>query len=328
MFRRNLLFVFALASAMIGCATTDTTAITEDEALQQTMLPKHADFDNPGLLQSLLTGNRKENEKKAEEAEARIARLEQALQQEQLARETRQQPVAAPLQLRSGQLLEKVGLVFAADIAAPLQDQVEQALLASGTDFPVAVASTAELDKQLAAYDCAPFRLDGCGERLVVYPGVHYLAEISRLQVLANQAVAEVRLHDLAYGVKHAAIVVELPAVNGELSQRVLRGLTDKIMTDVLTAARATPWSTRAFDHEGGEIFLAAGERSGLQPGMVLAVHGKGRLVRSPSGGVAGWIPGPKKGELKVTGLFGDDYAIAELTDGEPPTPDDPVLKL
>lgn len=327
MFRHPLFFVVALAAAVSACATIDSEEFTEDEALQQTVLPKHADFDNPGLLQSLLTGNRKENEKKAEEAEARIARLEQALQQEQLARETRQQPAAAPLQLRPGQLLEKMGVVFAADIAAPLQDQVERALLASGADFPVAVASTAELDKQLTAYDCSPSQLDDCGEQLVVYPGVHYLAEIGRLQVSANQAVAEVRLHDLAYGVQHAAVVVELPAVDGELSQRVLRGLTDKIMTDVLTAARATPWSTRAFDHEGSEIFLAAGERSGLQVGMVLAVHGQGRLVRSPTGGIAGWIPGPKKGELKVTGLFGDDYAIAQLTDGEPPTPDDPVLK-
>lgn len=328
MFRPHLFLMLVLATAVSACGTTDHREFTEDEALQQSVLPKHADFDNPGLLQSLLTGNKKENEKKAAESEARIARLEKALQQEQLARETQQpQTVAAPIQPQPGQLFEKMGLILPGSLTSDLQEKLAQALQASSHDYPVAVVSTQELGRQLQEYGCTTSQVDRCSEQLVIYPGVHYLAQISRLQVSEDQAVAELRLHDLQLGTTRAAVIVELPAADGEVTVRALRGLTDKIMTDVLTAARATPWSTRAFDQEQDEIFLAAGQRSGLEPGMVLAVHEQGRLVRSPTGSIAGWIPGAKKGELQVTQLFGDDYAIAELLDGQPPTPNDPVLK-
>src|SRR5690625_4252636 len=327
MLRLHLIFMLLLAVALSACATRDVSEFTEDEVLQQTVLPKHADFENPGLLQRLISGDRHTDREKAAAAEARIARLEQELQRAQLERETQTAAPLAPVQPRPGQLLQKAGLVFADGISLALRSKLEQALLASGMDYPLAVASATELGQQLSAYGCNAARLAGCAQQLVAYPGVQYVVTVSRFELSTEQAVAEVQLHDLLQGVAKPAMLVELPAVKGGISQRALRGLTDKLMSDILQAARTVAWSTRAFDHDGHEVYLSAGQRSGLQPGMTLAVHSPGRLVRSPTGSVAGWLPGPIKGELLVKQLFGDDYAIAELTEGQPPAPTDPILK-
>lgn len=324
---RTLLIVPTLALALAACSTSGYEEVVNDEALQETMLPKHVDFDKPGPLQRLISGSDEEQEEKLTDAEQRIARLEQQLQRQQLQRES--QPAATPSRAAEhGVLAEKLGLLFTGEAASPaLRNTLEQALSAAQADYPVAVVASGSIEEQLAAQGCSREDLSRCGA-LARYPGTHYVAEIERLEIASpTRAVARMQLHDVLNGASQPAVQLEVPAVDGKVTQLAMRGVADKIVTDVLAAARASQWSTRAFNREGNEIFVAAGQRSGLKPGMVLDVHGEGRVVRSPTGTVAGWIPGPKKGAIRITQLFGDDYAVAELVEGQAPAPTDPLLK-
>ncbi|GBC62463.1 hypothetical protein DENIS_3435 [Desulfonema ishimotonii] len=61
--------------------------------------------------------------------------------------------------------------------------------------------------------------------------------------------------------------------------------------------------------------------------GDELAVVSGGKLIKSPTGLPAGWIPGPTKGRLKVVQLFGKDFAVGKLIDGQGPKPADLLMK-
>jgi hypothetical protein len=321
MFRRTILSISLSAAALAGCSTSGYEEVINDEAAQQTMLPKHADFDNPGPLQRALMGDRKAQQAKLDDAEQRIARLEQQLQREEPPAQVRATPAE-----RSG-LAHKVGVVLDPDVSAAVQSTLQRALDVAAQEHGVVLVPAAEIEQQLAAYGCQLPNVSPCAERLAAYPGLHFVVEVGALKPASlDRAVATVRLHNTAHGTSRTLGSLPLQTADGELTAPALRTLAGEIMMNVQAAAQTTPWSTRAFNREGDEIYLAAGARSGLRKGMVLDAHEEGRAVRSPTGTVAGWIPGDKKGSVEVTRLFGGDYAIAKLLEGQPPAAEDRLL--
>jgi hypothetical protein len=324
MLRRTILCISLSAAAFAGCSTPGYEAVINDQAAQQTMLPKHADFENPGPLQRALTGDRRAQQTKLEEAEQRIARLEQQLQREELPAQPAQ---VRPTPAERGSLAHKVGVLLDPRLTVAAPSALQQALDAAAQQHPVVLVPAAELEQQLAAYGCQPPSVEPCAERLAAYPGVHFVAEVGAVKAAPlDRVVTTARLHDTANGTSRTLGNIPLQTQDGELTPSAVHALADKIMMEVRAAARAAPWSTRAFNREGDEIYLAAGARSGLRQGMVLDVHEQGRPVRSPTGAIAGWIPGDKKGSVQVTRLFGEDYAVAKLVEGQPPAAGDRLL--
>lgn len=228
---------------------------------------------------------------------------------------------------KEGVLAAKLGVVVSDASHPELAQELVQAVAAAQADYPITLIPAPEMAQQLKAYGCEPSHLEGCIERLATYPGVQHLVQLAHLEADQGQVRATVQLYNATHGFKHAPVTLEQQtAAGGRANAQALRGLAAQILDAVSNAAAETPWSTRAFKQEGSEIFLAAGGRSGLKPGMVLTVHAPGRAITSPTGSLAGWIPGKAKGAIKVTALFGDDYAIAELVEGEAPGVMDPLL--
>jgi hypothetical protein len=316
--RSRLLAAAGLSAwlAVAGCATSNTSPTVASKGETPGLGTWESDQQEGTPLFKLLGLHARpaEVERQLSEQQEQIDRLQQQLQRQG----------TAPGQRPTGALAKKLGLVLTAQASSELQLTLEQALAAAQSDYPVVVVGANELAQQLTAHGCQSSAIEACAGRLASYPGVQHVVLINRLETKQNLLRATLQLHDTALGTSRPPVSVELTAAEGQSA--ALRSLADKIMTETLAAARTTPWSTRAFNRSGDEIFLAAGQRSGLKPGMVLTVHAPGRTIPSPTGGIAGWMPGAKKGAIKVTGLFGDDYAVAELIEGEPPAPTDPLL--
>jgi hypothetical protein len=75
-----------------------------------------------------------------------------------------------------------------------------------------------------------------------------------------------------------------------------------------------------------GRWHISAGQASGLKQGDGLWVRGWGEIVRAPTGAPAGWIPGERKGRLKVEQLFGRDFAACRLVEGKGPSAGDLIV--
>jgi hypothetical protein len=57
--------------------------------------------------------------------------------------------------------------------------------------------------------------------------------------------------------------------------------------------------------------------------GDELAVHSEGSLVRSPSGQVIAWEPGPEVGSVRIKEFVGENISLAEQVSGQMPKPKD-----
>lgn len=289
-----------------GCASLDSAGEADRPSL--------AEFDanmGQGVVLARLLGLDGSRQRQADEQRQRITELERQLEAERQA---------------AGTLNEKFGLIIVPTKESQLADALDQAFAAAKTKHPVTLVSAAEMADLLASYDCQADHTERCAAQLLSYPGTQLLLVVTQLEQRPDKAIVTVRPYDAALGVQRPASTAELAVEGGRVSQQELLQFAEETVAAALAMARATPWSTRAFRREGDEFFLAAGERSGLKPGMLLSIHNPGRTVPAPTGGIAGWIPGAKKGALKVTALFGSDYAIAELLEGEPPSTADPLL--
>jgi len=326
MLRRTTLIAPALALALAGCATSNYNEILADEALQQTMLKNHVDFENRGLLDELLVSDEEKQREKINDAEQRIARLEQQLQREQLARE---RPTAAIPMTRPAPNgpIPKVGLLVSPAIDPQLSQQIETAFHNTEATYPISAVAAETVRTQAHAYGCTSLAERECAAKLATYPGVHLIAQIEDASLDdSGKLRARASVIDTTLGQAYTLPEIILPTVDGKTTQLSVQGMMDNLVLRALDKSKLAPWSTRAFSREGDTWYLAAGERSGLKVGDILEVRGAGRVVMAPNGTPAGWIPGSVKGTLRVKGLFGDDLAAAELVEGTAPTTDDMLL--
>jgi len=76
-------------------------------------------------------------------------------------------------------------------------------------------------------------------------------------------------------------------------------------------------WSGKIADVQGGQVYINAGQKTGLSKGDRLVVRSKGNTITDPDTGlVLGTAPGPQIGELVVTEFFGDDAAVCQVVSG------------
>lgn len=324
---RSALWVAALATAAAGCANnSDRPAPTSTgfETAPPGWSLGYPESVKPeptgaGSLSGLLGGKDKDNEE-------RIARLERQLVAAQVQQEQQAQAapaVAAPAPVRPRVKLAVAGLD---ELSPGLANQLRDALEGLAPAYGASLTPTSDLLTQIRSYDCPVQSIHSCLARLAVYPGVQAVAVIAPASSDQDRISLQLTLHDAAHQVSYPAQTVSLPAAAGKAPRDSVQALASDLLQRSVRTARLGDWSTRAFGGEGKRIYVAAGQRSGLEVGDVLEIREPGRLIKAPTGTPAGWIPGETKGKLRVTGYLGEDNAVAELIEGAAPTPQDHLV--
>lgn len=303
-------------------------------AIDQISTPEQA--NQPGLLGQLM-GNDKKSKQNGEATSAqiasdqqRIAELEKTLQSQALNAANSRTVARSPASLFKG-LKPKIGVYVVPDDAdSVLAARFESALAGASRDYPISLVGTGAVLNELERNHCQPTQPAPCAGKLALFPGVRILAVVSGLKAqgnAGNNATAQVRLIDTDFKVSYPPFEVSMPAIDGKVTAYALQGFADKVLLTALDKSQITPWFTRAFSKQGKTWYLSAGDDSGLKQGDTLAVHAPGTVVRAPSGSIAGWIPGPVVGHVKVTGFFGNNLATAVRVDGRGPSTGDYLLQ-
>lgn len=100
-----------------------------------------------------------------------------------------------------------------------------------------------------------------------------------------------------------------------------LRAAIVKFVKNIVSQVNKRPWSCRVAEASKGEIYLDAGQESGLKLGTMLTVYELGEEIRSPATGMVIGCKQRKVGMIKVVDYFGENGSIAMLIEGEAPAP-------
>ena len=90
-----------------------------------------------------------------------------------------------------------------------------------------------------------------------------------------------------------------------EIGDRLLAKATDKICGRLCESLSSKPWKGYVISVSGNTFSLAAGKDVGLAIGDVLEVFGTSEPIEG-QGGQFYFLSGPKIGELRITGLYGN----------------------
>jgi hypothetical protein len=101
-------------------------------------------------------------------------------------------------------------------------------------------------------------------------------------------------------------------------TRKVLGELVSAMAETLEKKAAQYDWYSRVAMVEGKQVYLTAGDASGLKVGDILSVYGPGREIVHPVAKVSmGFQRGPYKGKIKILKLFGYDAAEATLVSGK-----------
>jgi len=102
-----------------------------------------------------------------------------------------------------------------------------------------------------------------------------------------------------------------------------LRAALVKFVDNIVNQVNSRPWSCRVAAVEGNQVYLDAGQASGLQIGQELTAYHTGKDIVSPTTGLVIGQTEDEIGSLEVVRFFGDDGAISKVTKGVLPSPKD-----
>lgn len=102
-----------------------------------------------------------------------------------------------------------------------------------------------------------------------------------------------------------------------DLRDGALRDALTKAMVNMLKQLVARDWNGRIASMKGQNVYINAGQKTGLKVGDILLVQALGEKIIDPQTGVAlGRAPGNIKGEIMITGFFGSDASVAVKKSG------------
>ncbi len=226
----------------------------------------------------------------------------------------------------------KIALIVDEENIAPeISAALPAALIRAAEELPVVVAAPDRVTEVILGPTCPRRRDLGClSSALSVYPGARMVLLAERVEMpgrYPGNVQAQVAVVDAGLSYRYPAMAVTAPAREAADARTAMAAMMHKVLTFCVDRADMLPWFCRAFSREGEEWYLSAGARSGLKPGDRLRVIPGGRVVRSPAGTPAGWIPEAPVGAVEVTLLFGPDFAAARLLEGRGPEPGDMVMR-
>ncbi len=226
----------------------------------------------------------------------------------------------------------KIALIVDEENIAPeISAALPAALIRAAEELPVVVAAPDRVTEVILGPACPRRRDLGClSSALSVYPGARMVLLAERVEMprrYPGNVQAQATVVDAGLSHRYPTMAVTAPAREAADARTAMAAMMQKVLSFAVDRADTIPWFCRAFSREGEEWYLSAGARSGLEPGDRLQVIPGGRVVRSPAGTPAGWIPEAPVGTVEVTLLFGPDFAAARLVEGRGPEPGDMVTR-
>lgn len=249
------------------------------------------------------------------------------------ARPSQSAPVPpAPLASEATTTPIKVALIVDEEKITPdISAALPAALIRAAESLPVVVATPDRVTEVILGPACPRQRDLGClSSALSVYPGARMVLLVERVEMpgrYPGNVQAQATVVDAGLSYRYPAMAVTAPVEAATDNRTALAAMMHKVLSFCVDRADMLPWFCRAFSREGEEWYLSAGARSGLAPGDRLQVIPGGRVVKSPAGTPAGWIPDAPAGTVEVTLLFGPDFAAARLVEGRGPKPGDMVMR-
>jgi len=107
------------------------------------------------------------------------------------------------------------------------------------------------------------------------------------------------------------------------LEGEALRAAIVKFMNNIVEQVSKKPWSCRVADADSQNVYLNAGNDSGLALGTKLTIFKLGREIKDPMSGLVIGRTEEKLGDIKVVRYLGEDGAVAELSSGSMPSAGD-----
>lgn len=241
-------------------------------------------------------------------------------------------PRAAPAVPRGPSTPVKVALAVDGEKVAPeIADALTPALLRAAEGLPVVVAAPDRVTEVMTGPACPQARDLGClSAALSVYPGARMVLLVERVGFpnrYPGHLQAQLTAVDAGLGFRYPVMAVTAPVETPNDGRTALAAVMQKALAFCVDRSGIMPWFCRSFSREGEEWYISAGARSGLKPGDRLRVVPGGRVVKSPAGTPAGWLPEAPTGIVEVTLLFGPDFAACRLVKGRGPTPGDLLMR-
>lgn len=166
--------------------------------------------------------------------------------------------------------------------------------------------------------------------------GSEYLLAQSKRQVA--EATVDIRVVDTETGQilhadsgkgvvkKTASSVLGLGTRTGydeTLEGEALRAAVVKFVDNIISQVNKKPWSCRVADVVGQDVYLNAGQQSGLEDGMKLSCFHLGREIKDPTTGLVIGFAEEPMGTLKIERFFGEDGSVGRMAGASLPSPKD-----
>ena len=294
------LLLIAAILVFNGCAATTTGAVRDDSSLTGVSegLAPSGDYTGPKLRVGVVNFQNKTPSKQIGLGEAAADIL--------------------------GTILQKTGrfIIIPQQDVASILDQ--QAMGASGAVDP---ATAAKMGKILGLNAMVTGAITAYSE---AEEGADYLVYKKKKQIA--RVTVDYRIVDTTTGIQIVADsgqgvyekktggalgLGSKASYDADLRDGALRDALTKAMVNMLPQFESQEWSGRIASIKGRTVYLNAGKKTGLKVGDLLMVQELGEEILDPQTKVSlGRAPGSIKGELMVTGYFGNDGSVATIKSG------------
>lgn len=213
-------------------------------------------------------------------------------------------------------------------IAPDTAQKILQALPEAVRNLAVISADREKIEEVMSRSACPQRDLQCLSAALSLYPGVRMLVLMETFDLPKNKSgniKTRIGVVDAGLLFRYPTMEIDLPLA-GKDTDAAITAILHEVFDFAVKKSQIMPWFCRAFSSDKGEWYVSAGSRTGLKNGQELQVISPGKVIQSPIGMPAGWIPGEVKGLLAVKQLFGEDFAVCTLKSGKGPEPEDLLL--
>lgn len=189
-----------------------------------------------------------------------------------------------------------------------------------------------KIKEVLSKTDCFERRDLACVSKVSgIYPGVRFLNVVEILSITGGsrqqKAKARISIVDTGLSYRYPSLEVEMPVQSDSDRREFMKIIAEKLVEISLEKQNIMPWFCHAFSQEDqNRWFISAGSASGIREGDVLRVIPGGKVVNSPTGTPAGWIPAELKGKVRVERVVNEELAIVSLVSGSAPLLEDYLI--
>ena len=220
----------------------------------------------------------------------------------------------------------KTGLIIDKEkISSEAAQRILQALPRAAQNLPVISADREKMEEIMSRSACPERDLQCLSAALSLYPGVRMLVLIETFDLPKEKSgniKTRMGVVDTGLLFRYPTMEINLPLA-GKDTDTAIAAILRQVLDFAVKKSEIMPWFCRSFSSDKGEWYVSAGSSTGLKTGQELRVISPGKVIQSPIGMPAGWIPGEVKGHLAVKQLFGEDFAVCTLKSGKGPEPED-----